>query len=219
VGAIVRGGPAQLTKEDRAPTFGGTTRSCATRSPSTAPSTGPCSQFATARARQRPCRHGQRGRIPGPPPMRLEKTLERGRRPSRSTSPRRAGGDRFNPCESASNPLRLRLDVLQPSLQPFANGRERLRRAIRTSPFKGGQALGQKSEQLEQRDARVRDVVVRPLRRMYGNPGQQRISELLKAADVRFRCRLRHRCDSSTQSLAQAPARPRPGPRATSATS
>jgi hypothetical protein len=104
----------------------------------------------------------------------------------------RAGADRFNPCESASNPLRLRLEVLQPSLQPLANGRERLRRAIRTSPLKGGQVLGQKSEQLEQRDARVRDVVVRPLRRMNGNPCQQRIPKLIKPAVVKFRCRLSH---------------------------
>ena len=56
---------------------------------------------------------------------------------SDSTSARRvsfrARSDRFDPCESASNPLRLRLDVLQPSLQPLANGRERLRHAIGTS--------------------------------------------------------------------------------------
>jgi hypothetical protein len=114
----------------------------------------------------------------------------------RSSSARRvrfpAGADRFNPCESASNPLRLRLDVLQPSLQPLANCRERLRCAIRTSLLKRGQVLGQKGEQLKQGDAGIRDVVVRPLRRVNGNPCPQRIPELLEAAAVESRRRLRH---------------------------
>ena len=120
----------------------------------------------------------------------------------------RARADRFNPCESGSNPLRLGLEVLQPPLQPLANGPDRLRRATGTSLLHRGEVVGQKSEQLEQGHAGIRDVVVRPLRRVNGNPCQQRIPELLEAEDVEFRRRFRHGAilpQSRSRSLPLAP--------------
>ena len=110
----------------------------------------------------------------------------------RDASASARGADRVNPCESGSSPLRFGLEVLQPSLQPLANGPDRLRRGIGTSLFPRGEVVGQKGKQLEQSYAGIRDVVVRPLRRVNRNSCQQRIPELLEAADVEFRRWFRH---------------------------